>query len=140
MFKDGLNRGELAWGCVIMAAVILLSVNVFSETQLRSGNVDLTQNQLYTLTDGTRDVLSSIDEPIRMRLYFSKALGESVSSFQRYFDRVRRLLERYSDIAGGKLLLEVYDPEPFSDAEDRAVAPTSVLAHPRSTRIRRGAR
>ena len=122
MFKDGLNRGELAWGCVIMAAVILLSVNVFSETQLRSGNVDLTQNQLYTLTDGTRDVLSSIDEPIRMRLYFSKALGENVSSFQRYFDRVRRLLERYSDIAGGKLLLEVYDPEPFSDAEDRAVA------------------
>ena len=55
-------------------------------------------------------------------MYFSKALGENVSTFQRYFDRVRRLLERYSDIAGGKLLLEVYDPEPFSDAEDRAVA------------------
>ncbi len=122
MFKDGLKRGELAWGCVIMAAIILLSVNVLSETQLRQGNIDLTENQLYTLTDGTRKVLSQIDEPIRVRLYFSKTLGESVSTFQRYFDRVRRLLERYSDIAGGKLVLEVFDPEPFSDAEDRAVA------------------
>lgn len=122
MFKDGLNRGELAWGCVIMAAIILLSVNVLSETQLRKGNIDLTENKLYTLTDGTREVLSSIDEPIRVRLYFSKALGENVSTFQRYFDRVRRLLERYSDIAGGKLVLEVFDPKPFSDAEDRAVA------------------
>ncbi len=122
MFKDGLNRGELAWGCIIMAAIILLSVNVLSETQLRKGNFDLTENQLYTLTDGTREVLTSIDEPIRVRLYFSKTLGENVATFQRYFDRVRRLLERYSDIAGGKLLLEVFDPEPFSDAEDRAVA------------------
>lgn len=122
MFKQGLNRSELALGCIIMAALILLSVNLLSETQLRRGNIDLTENGLYTLSDGTREVLTSIDEPIRMRLYFSKVLGEQVSQYQRYFDRVRRLLERYSDISGGKLVLEVFDPEPFSDAEDRAVA------------------
>ena len=122
MFKEGLNRRELAWGCVIMAAIIVLSLNVFSETQLKRGNFDLTQSKLYTLSDGTRKVLTSIDEPIRVRLYFSEALGDSVPLFQRYYDRVHRLLEHYSDISNGKLILEVFDPEPFSDAEDRAVA------------------
>ena len=122
MFKDGLNRRELAWGCIIMAAIIVLSINLFSETSLKRGNFDLTEKQLYTLSDGTRNVLTSIDEPIRMRLYFSSALGQSVPTFQRYFDRVRKLLEQYSDISGGKLILDVFDPEPFSDAEDRAVA------------------
>lgn len=122
MFKEGLNRREIAWGCVVMAAIILLSVNVISESWLKRSNFDLTEAKLYTLSDGTRKVLTSIDEPIRVRLYFSESLGTAVPLFQRYFERVRRLLEQYSDISGGKLILEVFDPEPFSDAEDRAVA------------------
>ena len=35
---------------------------------------------------------------------------------------MRALLQQYSDISGGRLELAVFDPEPFSDAEDKAVA------------------
>ena len=67
-------------------------------------------------------VLKAMDEPIKARLYFSKRLGELSASDKSYFERIRTLLEDFSRISGGKLELEVLDPEPFSDAEERAVA------------------
>jgi ABC-type uncharacterized transport system involved in gliding motility auxiliary subunit len=121
-FVEKLSRSTLAWGCLIMAAIILLSVNVLSDMIFQSAKVDLTDEQLYTLSEGTYEVLHSVDEPINVRLYFSSDLGEAVPTFQRYFERVRSLLEQYADISGGKLIIQVFDPEPFSDAEDRAVA------------------
>ena len=67
-------------------------------------------------------MLRAIDEPISLRLYFSKRLGEAAPVYARYFERVRALLQQYRDISGGRLELAVFDPEPFSDAEDKAVA------------------
>src|SRR5262245_51681409 len=66
-------------------------------------------------------MLRSIDEPLSLKLYFSKRLGEAAPVYARYFERVRALLQQYADIAGGGLDVAVFDPEPFSDAEDRAV-------------------
>ena len=57
-----------------------------------------------------------------MRVYFSKKLGEAAPTYAKNFERVRTLLEQYRDIARGKLQVTFLDPEPFSDAEDRAVA------------------
>ncbi|MGL1489109.1 DUF7088 domain-containing protein, partial [Vibrio parahaemolyticus] len=48
--------------------------------------------------------------------------GEAANPYERYFDRVRNLLQQYRDISRGKIEFAVFDPEPFSDAEDRAVA------------------
>jgi ABC-type uncharacterized transport system involved in gliding motility auxiliary subunit len=67
-------------------------------------------------------MLRSVDEPISLRLYFSKRLGEAASVYGRYFERVRALLQQYSDLSGGRVELAIFDPEPFSDAEDKAVA------------------
>jgi ABC-type uncharacterized transport system involved in gliding motility auxiliary subunit len=117
-----LNRSALAWGGLALAAVILLSVNLVSSISLRNWQADLTEGQLFTISDGTRQVLRSIDEPITVRVYFSKQLGELAPGQARYFERVRALLENYRDISGGKLEISYLDPEPFSDAEDRAVA------------------
>src|SRR5262245_62039919 len=117
-----LPRHTLAWIGLALGAVILLSVNLFAATVFRSAKADLTEQRLFTISDGTRSVLRSIDEPISIRLYFSKRLGEAAPSYARYFERVRSLLEQYRDISRGQLEVSVFDPEPFSDAEDRAVA------------------
>jgi ABC-type uncharacterized transport system involved in gliding motility auxiliary subunit len=117
-----LPRHSLAWVGLALGAVILLSVNLFAATAFRSVKADLTQQRLFTISDGTRAVLRNIDEPISVRLYFSKRLGEAAPSYARYFERVRSLLEQYRDISRGQLEVAVFDPEPFSDAEDRAVA------------------
>ena len=117
-----INRRMLAWGGLALGAVILLSVNLIASSALRDAKVDLTKEGLYTISEGTRKALRAIDEPIDIRVYFSKKLGEAAPSYAKMFERVRTLLDQYSGIARGQLRVSFLDPEPFSDAEDRAVA------------------
>ena len=115
-------RRTLAWAGIALAIVMLLSVNLFASSALRNVRADLTQQRLFTISDGTRTTLRGIDEPVSVRLYYSKRLGEASSAYGRYFERVRALLLQYRDISRGRLEVAIFDPEPFSDAEDRAVA------------------
>jgi ABC-type uncharacterized transport system involved in gliding motility auxiliary subunit len=117
-----INRRTLAWGGLVLGALILLSVNLIASSALRDAKIDLTKEGLYTTSEGTRKALRAIDEPIDIRVYFSKKLGEAAPNYGKMFERVRTLLDQYSDIARGKLKVSFLDPEPFSDAEDRAVA------------------
>ena len=104
-----------------MAVVLFFAVNVFSTVAFRSARFDLTEQQIYTLSDGTRNILESIDEPVTLRLYLSKKLATRLPGIKSYTTRVAELLQEYEQAAGGNLHLHVIDPEPFSEEEDRAV-------------------
>lgn len=121
-YLGGMSRRRMAWTGLGLGAVILLSVNLISALAFKNVKSDLTEDRLFTISDGTREILRSIDEPITARLYFSRRLAELAPEQSRYFQRVKALFEQYRDLSGGKLQLAVLDPEPFSDAEDRAVA------------------
>ena len=112
----------LAWIGIALAGLILLSVNIISSAMFKNATTDLTAAKLYSISDGTQRVLDKIEEPIDVKVYFSERLGEISAQHKRYFDRVRGLFERYQGLTGGKLNVSFIDPEPFSDAEDRAVA------------------
>ena len=73
-----LPRHTLAWGSIALGLVLLLSINLFANGTLRNAKADLTQQRLYTMSDGTRQMLRAIDEPVSIRLYYSKKLGEAV--------------------------------------------------------------
>ncbi len=117
-----LDRKTLAWGALAMAALLMLSANVIFSALAKNAKADLTADRLYTISSGTKHVLGRIEEPINVRLYYSRRLGQAAPVFGKYFERVRALLEQYRDLSGGKIQLTVLEPEPFSDAEDRAVA------------------
>src|SRR5207302_2571055 len=76
----------------------------------------------YSLSRGTRQTLARIDEPVTLRFYYSTRLGDSAPAYGVYAQHVRELLDEYVAAARGKLRLETYNPQPFSDTEDRAVA------------------
>ena len=116
------ERSTLALAAVLVAAVFFISLNIFSSATLRSAQLDLTEDGLYTLSPGTISVLKSIDEPITLRFYLSRALTEQSPAHAQYGNRVRELLEHYTNIAHGKLKLETYSPEPYSQDDDRAVS------------------
>lgn len=120
--RSDTGRSRVLLGAVAIGAVILLALNIVSGGMFRSAKLDLTAESLFTLTDATRRVLGAIDEPINMHLYFSKALGERSPVHATYFARIRELLQQYAGLSGGKVRLAVHHPEPFSEAEDRAVA------------------
>lgn len=115
-------RHTMAWTGLALAGVVFLAINLISATLLRSVKADFTKEGLYTISEGTRKALQTIDEPIDIRVYYSNKLGEAAPSFAKNFERVRTLLEQYRSISGNKLQISYIDPEPFSDAEDRAVA------------------
>src|ERR1700730_5644756 len=117
-----LSRRTAALVALVAVAVLFVAVNVISERLLRSARLDLTQQRLFTLSDGTRKTLARVDEPITLRFYYSPRLGDDVPSYGIFAQRVRDTLEEYTALAKGKIKLEILNPEPFSPVEDRAVA------------------
>jgi len=106
---------------LIFAVVLFLALNGLVGMTLRSARIDLTEQSLYTLTDGTRSILSDLDEPISLRFYFSRGLASEVPEILTYANRVGELLDEYVAASDGGLRLTTIDPAPFSEEEDEAV-------------------
>lgn len=104
-----------------LAIVLFLAINIFSEAAIKGVQVDLTENKLFTLSDGTRETLAAVEEPITLRFFSTRKLVETTPGLTAYGDRVQELLERYVDLSKGAIRLQLVDPEPFSPEEDRAV-------------------
>jgi ABC-type uncharacterized transport system involved in gliding motility auxiliary subunit len=115
------SRGAVAVTALVCIALMLISVNIIA-VRLFAWRLDLTGEHLYTLSPGTLRTLARVDEPITLRFYYSTRLADEVQSYGVYAQRVLELLDQYVAAAHGKIRLEVYNPLPFSDAEDRAVA------------------
>jgi ABC-type uncharacterized transport system involved in gliding motility auxiliary subunit len=115
------SRRAIAVAVLVLIVLIVASANIVAARFLTS-RLDLTAEHLYTLSPGTRNTLAKIDEPITLRFYYSTRLGDAVASYGVYAQRVRELLDQYVAAAHGKIRLEVYNPQAFSDVEDRAVA------------------
>jgi len=100
--------------------VILVAVNVI--TGAKPMRADLTQEKAYTLSAGTKAVLKKLDTPVKVRFYCTQsetATPETVY-LKGYARKVEDLLHEYQQVAGKNLIIEKYDPQPDSDAEDSA--------------------
>ena len=108
-------------GGIVLAVAAFLALNMFANQALTRFRLDLTEQRLFTLSEGTRNIIRGIDEPVTLRLYVSRSLASRLPSISGYVARVRDLLQEYEHAADGKIILTVIDPEPFSEEEDRAV-------------------
>ena len=116
------NRRLFPLFALALLALGFVALVALSSVALRGARLDLTQKQLYTLSEGTRNVLGRVDEPVRLKLYYSEKATRDLQQFRVFATRVRELLEEIAACSGGKVTLEVIDPEPFSEAEDQAAA------------------
>jgi ABC-type uncharacterized transport system involved in gliding motility auxiliary subunit len=116
------SRRAAAAVALVCAVVLFVGINFIADRTLRSDRVDLTEQKLYTLAAGSKATLAKIDEPVVLRFYYSKRLGDEIPSYGLYAQRVRELLDEYSARSDGKVRLEEINPVPFSPQEDQAVA------------------
>lgn len=116
--KDSRVLGTIS---LALAVVLFLAINVFTETTIKGVQFDLTEKSLYTLSDGTKETLAAVKEPITLRFFSTRQLTESTPGLTAYGERVQELLERYVALSNNLVKLELVDPEPFSPEEDRAV-------------------
>ena len=105
---------------LVVAAVLFVAINVVAGNTLRSVRWDMTEDKLYTLSDGTRNILADLEDPITLRFYFSKSLVEDIPQLQMYAQRIEEMLEEYA-ATSSQIRVEVIEPEAFSEAEDDAV-------------------
>lgn len=121
MTSSSSRRSLLSGAGLVLLAVLFVALNVLAGAGLGSARLDLTQERLFTLSDGTRAVLKGIREPVTLRFYYSERLGREVPTYGVFATRVREMLQEYATEAGGRIRLQIIDPLPFSDDEDRAV-------------------
>ena len=117
-----MNRTLVNGTGLVVALALFLTVNIIANQGLTSIRLDLTEHKLYTLSAGSRNILGQLVEPVTIRLYFSSKGFADIPPLLNYGKRVRDMLEEYAARGQGKIKLQVIDPEPFSEAEDEAVA------------------
>jgi len=121
-FFSTMDHGRLTWIGIGLAIVLFFSVNLLARNVFTSTRIDLTSDQLYTLSEGTKEVLATVDEPVDLRFYYSDQLDDVGAYFSTHGDRIRELLGEYQRLSNGQIRIEQLDPEPFSPEEDLAVA------------------
>ena len=120
--KRAKNRTVFGGLAVVLGILLLISVNLLGNAALRNLRVDLTEDRLFTLSDGTHGLLGSLTEPLVLRLYFNQSLANEYPNIRDYGRRVRNVLSEYVAASNGMIAFEVMNPEPFSDTEDDAVS------------------
>jgi len=103
----------------LLAVAFIVAVSITNQV-FKGWRIDLTENNLYTLSDGTRNLLDGLEEPVNLYFYFSDQASRSMPSLRSYANRVREMLEEFESAADGNIRLTVIDPLPFSEDEDRA--------------------
>ena len=110
-------------GVVLILVISICAVFVVHRLS-RGASVDLTENNLYTLSQGSRNIIRKLNQPIDLKLYYARTAAlsgpEQIRHYNNYFRYVRDLLREYERVARGKIDLEVIDPRPFSDEEQDA--------------------
>lgn len=118
MQKKGLETLLYSAGGVIALAVILIAANFLLGAF--NARVDLTEGNVYTLSPGTRAILSKLEAPVKIRFYYSQGSNAVPVGLKTFAKRVEDLLAEYRAASGGKVTVEKFNPEPDSDAEDSA--------------------
>lgn len=102
--------------CLFVAGIILVNAT------LTNWRLDLTENKLFTLSEGTINIIQGLKEPVRLDFYFSQKAMTGLPALTNYAIRVRDMLQEYATHSDGSIELNIIDPEPFSEEEDQAVA------------------
>ena len=106
----------------VLAVILYVAGNLWLTAVGQSARLDLTENRIYTLSSSTAAVIDDVVEPIRLQFFYSSALSEASPGIAAFGSRVRGLLGAYERLSDGAIVVEEYDPAPFSEEEDRALA------------------
>ena len=106
-----------------IAALVLIAVFAnWLVALVPAGNrgADFTENQVHTLSEGTKAILGDLDAPVTVRYYATRRSETMPRELKLYMRRVDDLLREYQALAKDKLRIEYLDPQPDTDAEDSA--------------------
>jgi ABC-2 type transport system permease protein len=111
-------------GAVLILIIAFSGISICQNLGARL-KVDVTDQHLYTLSDGTKAILGKLNQPIKARLYYAATAAldapDQIRYFNNYYEFVKALLQEYVAVSKGMVQLEIIDPRPFSEAEEQAM-------------------
>jgi ABC-type uncharacterized transport system involved in gliding motility auxiliary subunit len=116
------KKSIYSFGSLALLLVLFVVLSMLSSNVLRGLRFDLTENGLYTLSEGTRNILDELQEPVTVYLFFSEEASRDLPQVRSYAERVDELVAEFANHGKGKLILKRIDPAPFSEQEDQAAA------------------
>ena len=114
------NKTTLSYSGLVVLAFLFVLINMLSGNLLKGSRIDLTENRLYTLSQGTLNIVQTIQEPITLHYFFSDQASKDIPQLRTYAKRVNELLQEYAQLSKGKITLNVIDPVAYSEQEDQA--------------------
>ena len=120
-----MNRLSRAIIAIVFVAAITFSAISICQTTAKSLRADITEQRLYSLSDGTKAILAGLNQPIKLKLYYTKTAAmkgpDQIRYFNEYYYFVKALLDEYVRASKGMVELQIIDPRPFSDEEAQAL-------------------
>ena len=111
-------------GACFVLVIVFSAISICQDIG-SSWKVDVTSEKLYTLSDGTKSILSKLNQPITAKLFYARTAAlkgpDQIQYFNNYYEYVKSLLQEYASVSNGMVKLEIIDPRPFSDEEEEAI-------------------
>ena len=114
-------KNKKVFGLAVLALILVIVGATNYILSALSARVDLTAEQLYTLSPGSKAVLAKLDQKVTLKFFFSESAKDMPSSLKTYAEQVRDLLGEYERAGNGNVVIETYDPKQDSDEEEWAV-------------------
>ena len=114
-------KNKKVFGLAVLALILVIVGAANFILSALSARVDLTAEQLYTLSPGSKAVLGKLDRKVTLKFFFSESAKDMPPSLKTYAEQVRDLLGEYERAGNGNVTLETYDPKQDSDEEEWAV-------------------
>ncbi len=111
-----MKKGKSLTTQILLIVAVLLVINVISDKFFF--RLDFTEDQRYTLSQATKDILKQIDEPITVTAYFTEDLPPDLAATKRDF---KDLLIEYANASKGKVLYEFVNPNKDQQSEQKAM-------------------
>ncbi len=115
-----LSRRTVLYGLLLLLMLVFATLIVTTSRWLRASRVDLTTDQLYTLTPGTLQIIDTLQRPLKITLYFSDHAARDLPQLRSYEQRVSEMLQEMVARSHGRIQLQIIDPVPYSDDEASA--------------------
>ena len=117
------KKSTLLFSGIILVAIIF--INLIARNWFF--RFDLTDNDMYSLSNSSISVVEKIDDPLTIKIYFSNDLPGQYGNNKRY---LQDLLEEYSAYSAGNLKFEFYSPESSEqlaeDAQKYGIQPVQL--------------
>ena len=104
-------------GLLTLLAILVLVNVLLSFASIRW---DATEERIYSLSQGTRNILAGMGQPVTVKYFFNASSRDLPGNFKLYGKRVAEFLDEYRHASRGRIAIEAHDPRPDSDEEEWA--------------------